>query len=318
MHCELAMPGLLSAQPAMRAPALELLMARGRHSTQEPLSLEKWLCERFGAETLAAGAYTLLGAGGEPGDEAWARADPVHLRLLRDRMVVMPAEMLSLPIDEARALAAGLRDILEVEVVSPRRWCVRLPSGACAGERTALEAAGKPAPIERSSDALLTEIQMALHAHPVNAAREARGEPVVNSVWLWGGGRLETLERSALHSVLADDPLALGLARAAATRHAKLPQGAHAWLERAPEDGRHLIVLDELRAPAALPADEDMRNVLERLERDWFAPLLAALRAGRIGMVTLHVPDGAAASFETIRGDLRRFWRRPKPLGAFT
>ena len=43
--------------------------------------------------------------------------------------------------------------------------------------------------------------------------------------------------------------------------------------------------------------------------------LLGALRAGRAGMVTLHVPDGAEeVSFETIRGDLRRFWRRAKPL----
>jgi hypothetical protein len=32
-------------------------------------------------------------------------------------------------------------------------------------------------------------------------------------------------------------------------------------------------------------------------------------------MVTLHVPEGrAAASFETVRADLRRFWRRPRSL----
>jgi hypothetical protein len=51
------------------------------------------------------------------------------------------------------------------------------------------------------------------------------------------------------------------------------------------------------------------------LERNWFAPLLAALRAGRIGMVSLHVPDGAEGfSSETIRGDLRRFWRLAKSI----
>jgi hypothetical protein len=31
--------------------------------------------------------------------------------------------------------------------------------------------------------------------------------------------------------------------------------------------------------------------------------------------VSLHAPDGAQAlSFETIRGDLRRFWRLPKNI----
>jgi hypothetical protein len=35
-------------------------------------------------------------------------------------------------------------------------------------------------------------------------------------------------------------------------------------------------------------------------------------------MVTVHVPDAPdGASFEIIRGDLRRFWRRPKALGHY-
>ena len=54
----------------------------------------------------------------------------------------------------------------------------------------------------------------------------------------------------------------------------------------------------------------------ETLEAHWCAPLLAALRAGRIGMLTLHAPE-SGVSFETVRGDLRRFWRRPRPLAAY-
>jgi hypothetical protein len=87
-----------------------------------------------------------------------------------------------------------------------------------------------------------------------------------------------------------------------------LPLSARDWLERLPEDGRHLAVLDALRTT---PTSE----ILEALERQWFEPLLAALRAGRVGMVSVHVPDAAEAlSFETIRADLRRFWRMPKSL----
>ena len=60
---------------------------------------------------------------------------------------------------------------------------------------------------------------------------------------------------------------------------------------------------------------DDWRNALERLERDWFAPLLAALAQGRIGMVSVHTlgPEHVHSS-EVTRGDLRRFWRRVKPL----
>ncbi|TMH43387.1 MAG: hypothetical protein E6H54_11490 [Betaproteobacteria bacterium] len=82
-----------------------------------------------------------------------------------------------------------------------------------------------------------------------------------------------------------------------------------------PEEGRHLVVLDALRAPLALSETADYHEALARLERDWFAPVLAALRDGRVGMVTIHVPDGGeCAAYETIRTDLRRFWRRPKAL----
>ena len=149
--------------------------------------------------------------------------------------------------------------------------------------------------------------QMLLHAHPVNEAREARGEPAVNSLWLWGAGRAPSA-RSSWRSVAADDPAVLGAARLAGARHRPLPLSARDWLERLPEDGRHLVVLDALRTSTP---ERNTRGARE----NWFAPLLAALRAGRVGMVTrARARRRRALSFETIRGDLRRFWRLPKPL----
>jgi hypothetical protein len=54
------------------------------------------------------------------------------------------------------------------------------------------------------------------------------------------------------------------------------------------------------------------------LERDWFLPLLAALKSGRIGMLTLHLCGAdSLLEVETVRSDLRYFWRRRKPLSAY-
>jgi hypothetical protein len=106
--------------------------------------------------------------------------------------------------------------------------------------------------------------------------------------------------------------VALGLARLAGALARRLPASAQVFLEQ--PDGRHLVLLDHLRVPLALGQRDAYREAIEALEKNWFAPLLAALRAGEIGMVTLHVPDSLGASFETIRGDLRRFWRRPRAL----
>ena len=317
MHCELVVPGLFGASDAQRFPALELLLARGRRQEQPAQPLEEWLREAFELDDAAfpAGALTVLGGGGNPGAETWVRADPVHLRVMQNRVVVVPAEALELTAGEAAALCDGLNAHfagMEFTAFGAGRWCARLAQSISVDAGHPLDSAGREARPPAHAAALLNEVQMVLHAHAVNEAREARGQPAVNSVWLWGAGRAGQA-RASWQSVAADDPAVLGAARLAGARYRPLPRSAAEWLERLPEDGRHLAVLDGLRAPLALGAELGGEKAI--LERNWFAPLLSALRSGRIGMLTLHVPDGSqAVSFETIRGDLRRFWRRPKGI----
>ena len=308
MHLELVVPGLLdlgTRTAGARCASLELLVARGRRDKATPQSLESWLQQAFDQRgRLNAGPISLLGAGGAPGDLAWTRADPVHLEVRRERVLMVPATALTVSQDEADALCDGLTrhfaGTLEFRALDPHRWCARLIAADMdLGDEPPLAAAGREA-TGGPEDALLTEVQMLLHAHPTNAAREARGEPVLNSAWFWGSGRLPRGGPSRWQSVTSADPFALGLARLAGATARKLPPNATAWLSQSAEEGRHLVVLD--------PA--------ETLERDWFAPLAAALRSGQIGMLTLHVPD-AGLSFETVRGDLRRFWRRPKALASY-
>ena len=303
MHCELVLPSLL-ASPA-RATSLELLVARGRRDKAPPQSLERWLQQQFGLEgRLPAGALSLLGSGGNPADAIWVRADPVHMQVMRDRVVLAPAGAFAVSREDADALCEAVTrhfaGAVELRALDPQRWCARLQREIEVGDEPALGMAGRE-PTQRAGDVLLTEIQMLLHGHAVNEAREARGEPAVNSLWLWGAGRLPQPTQGRWRSVASDDPLALGFARHSGLAARTLPEGAAQWLSHSPEDGRHLVILDAGS---------------ETLERDWFAPLAAALRSGQIGMLTLHVPD-AGLSFETVRGDLRRFWRRPKPLESY-
>jgi hypothetical protein len=308
MHAELLVPGLLAAGAGGRFAALELLLARGRRRAGAAQRAEEWLRDAFElGERFPAGALTLLASGGEPGAQPWVRADPVHLRLMRDRLIVVPAGTFDLSAEEAGALCEALNahfPAMSFTACEPRRWCAVAPEGLGTDAGNPLDIAGREIEVPREAAALLTEAQMVLHGHPVNEAREARGEPAVNSLWFWGAGSAARA-RARWHSVAADEAAVLGAARLAGVRHRALPPTAREWLERLPEDGHHLAVLDSLREG----------NTLEKTEQDWFAPLLAALRAGRIGMITIHVPDAAEAlSFETVRADLRRFWRTAKPL----
>lgn len=329
MHCELMLPGLQYMPGEQRQPALEMLLARGRRASSRPSTAEGWLQQAFGVEAaeLPAGALTVLARHGEPGAERWARADPVHLRLMRDRLVLVPNEALAVSDEEAIALCEALNrhfaGSLELRPLEARRWCVRLSADFGAQHTPPLELAGRDADLgqplgegARRWQALLTEAQMVLHAHPVNVTREQRGEPTLNSLWLWGAGALPGELARKWRTVTAGEPVALGLALLSGARPRGLPASAEAWLEALPQDGRHLVVLDGLRTPRALSQEAEYAACLATLESRWFAPLLAALRRGRIGMLSLHLPDVGHA-FETISGDLRRFWRRPRPLASY-
>src|SRR5687767_8343773 len=110
MHCELIAPALFARAPGERLPALELLLARSRGTAAETRTLEEALYGLFEipADPIAAGALTRLAAGEsiEPG--WWVRADPVHLRLMRDRLMVVPAEAFDVQPQEAAALCEAL------------------------------------------------------------------------------------------------------------------------------------------------------------------------------------------------------------------
>jgi hypothetical protein len=325
VHVELVVPALFHAQAG--APALQLLLARGQRSNNDAVPLETWVGAAFGLDgPLPAGALSALACGADPHQGFWLRADPVHLRADRDRLLLIPSAGFEIAADEARQLCEALNRHFSAQfslhAFAPDHWGLQAKSVMDLRSRPPIELAGRDIDAElpdKRFHALLNEIQMALYQHAVNTAREARGEPVLNGVWLWGAGALPATAKGPWQSVSAGDPAFLGLAKAAGIRHIRhdAPDaGAAAWLERAPEDGRHLLVLDSLRGAQALGDAEALTARLQALEERWFAPLLAALRAGRIGMLSVHVPD-AGASIETVRGDLRRFWRRPRPLADY-
>jgi len=327
VHVELVVPALFHS--TAEAPALQLLLARGRRSTAGPVSLESWIGAAFGLDApVAAGALTALAYAMDPEDGYWLRADPVHLRADRDRLLLIPSAGFDISADEAGQLCEALNrhfaDQFTLHAATPERWCLQSRTAMAPQSRPPIEIAGRDIDAElpdKRFHALLNEIQMALYQHAVNTGREARGAPVVNGLWLWGAGALPAAAAVAnagpWQSVSADDPVVLGLAKLAGMRHHAPAAGAAAWLERAPEDGRHLLVLDSLRGAFALGDADALAARLQALEESWFAPLLAALRAGRVGMLTVQVPD-AGASFETVRGDLHRFWRRARPLTGYS
>ena len=321
MHCSLFIPDFFSPEGAGRAnrlAAAETLIAKGRRKQAAPIAPEAWLFERFGARKEQLGwpvaPYTLLADGGSPAGHFWMRADPVHLTVGRDSLAFGEAA-LDVSRSEAEALVAALNrhfgEALVFDALHPERWYVKFPAEPevlttppWAARGTAVGDKLPSGPDAKRFRALMNEAQMLLHEHPVNTEREARGVPVVNSVWFWGGGALAGPAAQPFSIVISEDPLARGLALAAGIPERRLSGSVETMLAALPADGTALIVLDPPRSAM--------------IERDWFQPLLAALAAGRIGMLSLSLAGAdSLLEVETVRSDLRYFWRMRKPLQSY-
>jgi len=340
MHCHLLVPDLFWPDREFRdiyrgleTPALAQLLAKGRRRHAETASVEAWLCDQFTVERrqdLPVAPYSLLADGGVPGAHHWLRADPVHLKLDGGRLALADSSTFSISQQEAESFADSLNahffdDGLAFCPLRPDRWYLRVEP-APALETTELAAAagrGIDALLPRGADAQtwrarLNEVQMLLHGHAVNEARERAGSLPVNSIWIWGGGTMAEVGSAPFDAVWCRDPFAAGLAQAARIAAHDLPESAADLLRASASDGVNLIVLDRLRRAAQYGDAHGWREDLALLEREWFAPLLKALRQERIGMLSVHALGPAGAlSAEVARGDLRRFWRRVRPLAEF-
>jgi hypothetical protein len=332
-HLHLVIPDLFLPHEAaavsadLRLPALETILARAEGLPLNATSLEEWLCLAFGVEDRAIAPVTLEADGCQPGANYWLRADPVHL-VLEHHEVVLQANV-SLTMEEAGALCATLNehfaaDGLRFVAPHPQRWYLELDSlpGIVTSPLSLVAGKDIHAYLPQGPDALrwhrvLNEIQMLLFQHPVNQAREERGEWPANGLWLWGGGYAPKELTCPFTLAYANDPVVAAFAAVAGIKSAPLPQDATQCLAGGPAEP--LIVWDGLRNALQHGDLAEWRDSVEHLERHYASPLLNALRGGKIEKITLDVPHPHASQrFVLTRRTAWRFWRRRRRLQQFS
>ena len=118
MQCTLLIPHLLwpretaaAVMSGLAIPSLTRMLARSRAERFPAITPEGWLCEAHHVERQQdwpIAPLTLMLDGAEAGDEYWLRADPVHLRVDRDRLVLVENALFEVSEDEALAFGAVL------------------------------------------------------------------------------------------------------------------------------------------------------------------------------------------------------------------
>ena len=338
MHCTLLIPDLLppgepgnDAYAGLRTPSLATLLARGNTVMRAALAHEEWLCDRFAVarqQDFPLAAILLKADGGEPEHDYWFCADPIQLRVDRNRLIIA-GHAGDFTAAETRELITALNQHFAADNIlfcapTPSRWylrCERTPQLVTTALTRAMNRSIKHH-LPQGDDALawhrvMNEAQMIMHTHPVTAARETRGAAAANSIWLSGGGTLPANSHSGYAAAWGGERLTNALAGAAGIAHHDLPAGGAAWLAAAP-GGHHLLEFGALANALRAGDIAAWRAQIEALDQQWLRPLLDALRAKRIGGLTLAACNHESLLESTVApADLWRFWRRARPLAAY-
>lgn len=319
-------PDLVRALGAS-TPALAALLTRTSRHARVPandavraLPHEQWLARALGLQdggrpAFAACAMRALGLHPEAG--TWFIVNPVHIEIARTHLMMGDPAALRLPEQDSRALFATALPYFQeaghaLLYGDEGTWFMRADDWAGLDTATPDAALGMdltdwmPVGARAASfRRLQNEVQILWHTHPVNAQREARRLAPVNAFWSWGaadaahqrapnGPKLAAVEASGAIAALAD------------TRPASLREFV------ANIDGDAILVCGSA-APHAVGADwGGWIQQMQQLEAGLFAPILGALKKGRVRKVELVLSHrDAHAEFTTTALAQRSFWRHP-------
>ena len=322
----IALPGLADAArrcaaqgASPRLPHTEWLLARGRRRPSTAAAWREWLLAGAGLgsdvlERFPAGPCTHAVRTGRRPTARLARAEPVHLLTGLDHLQLAAPVPVPLDATETDAVLGTLNGHLEgsgyvlyadggqgwlCECPPDLQFTAVEPSCAVGLNLRGLLPDGRDAGRVR---ALVNELQMLLHEHPVNERRAASGQPLVNSVWLWGAGSAGETCGVARGVLVTDDEWLAGLWR---LHGGRLRPARDLAASLAEEEGAVLVAI----APTVTGGGA--AEELQWVEQTVFAPVRAMLASGRLQHIAFNL---GGAELDIPAAARREFWRRPRPL----
>lgn len=289
-------PGCEAAQRDLVLPNLQRLLSRlapaGADEADEftlvppherALARLRGLPAQPGRQPWAALAVADEGGPAQAGDDqAFAWITPCHWQIAPDHISLTDPAALGLTEEESRAVLALVapyfaEDGIRLEYRAPTTWLARgdifrdLASASL--DRVngrSLDLWMPDGPAARPLRRLQTEVQMLLYTHPMTDARNARGLPAVNAIWVSGTGVLPEGVRPAPADLVMPQSLREAALHEdwAAWRAAwlALDAGACSHALRALEDGQP-VVLTLCGERAALDFSVQPRSFGQRLRR---------------------------------------------------
>jgi hypothetical protein len=304
----------LAAKP--ETSILSRLAALGSWQVDRALPIEVALCEEFGTRPTQDWPLAALARRGEElalTKGTYFIVHPAHFALQRDHFVFDQTLLLEPGVNAqlVRALnthfaSEGLyfersKDHAFWYLTSDQPLNVKtsLPAQALGRDVRGFMPQGIDA---MKCQAMINEVQMLLHDHPVNKMREVVGQVPVNSIWLSGRSAWDDLKPVYLakkRQIFANDLMTNGLAKNAKQTCYVLPRTWQALMDSLALGEEALVVVD---SPLLL-------------EEAWFEPMWQSLRKAQVNTVRCHFGiDGMTFTLTLHPRDKWKFWRAARPI----
>lgn len=282
--------------------------------------LELIVCKQHGltpVQDYPIAAIAASADGLKVGGAYWLRADPVHLVLQRDSFSLTEPCPLSVLRADADAMISSLNQHFEPDGLmfclgESGAWYLRveqklqiktsLPAMAIGQNVAHYMPQGTTANVWVS---YLNEMQMLLHGHAANAARELAGDVVVNSVWLSGGG--------VMPAPLTTNSAANGCIVGSSAFYRGLAQHCGLMYQHVASSVEHTISQWETRSEIRMQLPQAWLGTEQT-----FQELLQALQTKKITQLVINLACYEKTLTATINPlDLYKFWRKSKPISAY-
>ena len=314
-----------AVSPELRFDALETILARARFTPGTLGDSDAVRFRLFGLDhngPLAVAALTCLSDRSTEGDATWPwpgdsyflRADPVTLHADLSSVLMTGLGFADLEKNERLEIEKTVLGVFREEGLTlvsrhPERWTVLMekpleysfPSLQTALGMDVAEALPDH-PEARYWRRLLNEIQMVLHANPVNRQRRQQGMREINSVWFWGAGSLPARSTgTGFERVYSDHPVSRGLA----LHNEYLLHGLGALQGHAEAlGGQARLLVDWTPHPGTV------EEQIQRLDKQ----LAALIQIAEKRAAVLHILSGDGSLWAYDRSCAMRFWRRKSPV----
>jgi hypothetical protein len=261
----------------------------------------------------------------------WLSVDPVQMVADRDTLVLIPGKALQISKDESHQLIEAFNqhfaeDKVELIWASANHWYLSIVQSVdiktTVIDKVAYQSVNDFYPTGNAAQywrQLLNETQMLFYTHPVNEARRDKGWPEINSVWVWGEGKIspEKVKVRMDAAIYSNHPYLKGMAKLCQSQISPVPESYQAWLSGidqspTPRINKHLICLDNLSSRLDDLQMSEWVELLQQLEKDWFEPLMSAVKQGTIDSLLLDLGQEYHSHLTTAH--MKRFWRFKKSL----